>query len=273
MQLCAPCCRGSAFPTRRTPTRFFTHSPALLAPSLSLAVPVAVSQDPVDAGYAQLLCASSDEDEPHGATDSSGLGAGASSPAGGPEAGLAAADRMLQMLEADYLRCLEAEARPSAAAHAQPATGGRTAMEGAEDCRGSGHKDGGVSLAAAEPEGTASVADIGTSSAPLGDGGGDAAAVDCISTDSAGSDTDAMRVAAGTDHAPAAEAGALAPAADVAAATRAADGGAFAQAAASSSIGDVQAAMAGITLPPSAWPSWAQNMGEKELIERLRTNV
>ena len=52
-----------------------------------------------------------------------------------------------------------------------------------------------------------------------------------------------------------------------------AQGGAFAQAVADSPIGDVKAAMAGITLPPTAWPSWARDVSEAELLDRLRTNA
>ena len=49
--------------------------------------------------------------------------------------------------------------------------------------------------------------------------------------------------------------------------------GAFAQAVASSSADDIQAAMAGISLPSTAWPAWAQDVSEKELLDRMRANL
>ena len=86
----------------------------------------AAPQDPVDAGYTQLLCGSSDEDN-----DATTDGAETALGAHNPEDGGTAADRLLHMLEADYFRCLEAERSVPVEPSSLPGTADRNASRDA----------------------------------------------------------------------------------------------------------------------------------------------
>lgn len=214
----------------------------------------------MDAGYTQLLCGSSDEDNdadaPVGAVDK-GIGSR------DLEVSETAADRLLHMLEADYHRCLEAER--STAAEASPKAPSSVDAERE------------VSIGVATCEHTVE----GGSRAPVDDGGGESRAPPEEGTRIAGQgdaeagDDAADRLCADASAAPqgADIAAAAAPADSTSAVAGDVQGGAFAQAVASSSVGDIQAAMAGISLPPTAWPAWAQDVSEKELLDRLRANA
>ena len=234
----------------------------------------AAPQDPVDAGYTQLLCGSSDEDN-----DATTDGAETALGAHNPEDGGTAADRLLHMLEADYFRCLEAERSVPVEPSSLPGTADRNAS-----------RDAASGLHESEPGPVAPVHDHAAKARYDGNGPTPQEDMDgVVGPDKADSDTGG---GAGGGGAGGGDAGGRPVEASVASAASAdadddaavrsastscvvssAQGGAFAQAVADSPIGDVKAAMAGITLPPTAWPSWARDVSEAELLDRLRTNA
>lgn len=236
----------------------------------------AAPQDPVDAGYTQLLCGSSDEDNNEDATTD---GAERALGAHNLEASVTAADRLLHMLETDYLRCLEAErsapVEPSSLAGTADRKASRDARSGLHESEPSPVTPGHDHAVKAYYDGTCAL--------PQDDTGGG------VGLDQADSDTvggagggGAGGDGAGGIHAEASMASAASADADddaavcsasISSVASDAQGGAFAQAVADSPVGDIKAAMAGITLPPAAWPSWARDVSETELLERLRTNA
>eukprot|EP01043_Picozoa_sp_COSAG02_P023058 COSAG02_NODE_1219_length_13812_cov_108.713629_11_plen_265_part_00 len=258
----------------RTKATYATHYSAspwrwpLLLPSVKHAVVTTATvlryalsaplQDPVDAGYTQLLCASSDDDDGDAPTGADYKDVGPC----GLEPSETAADRLLHMLEADYHRCLEAERSTSTEASPQTtfsADAGREAPTG---------------LDAGEDGADADCV------APIGSGGGDSRAPkegSVIAGQSDSGDDASGRLFADVSAAPAAsqdaDIAAAAPTESTSPPAGVVQGGAFAQAVASSSVDDIQAAMAGISLPPAAWPAWAQDVSEKELLGRLRANA
>ena len=197
-------------------------------------------QDPADAGYTQLVCGSSDEDG-DAATDGVGWAAGARE----LEESGTAADRLLHMLEADYHRCLDADQsarhEPGAefvASGVDEATSGGGSPAPAEESKGTG--------AASKDD-----SETNEDGADRPHNAGSEAWAASIDGDSNGAATAEFtgRAAGGSQA------------------------GAFAQAVAGSRVDDVRAAMAGISLPPDAWPAWARDVGEKELLDRLRANA
>ncbi len=265
----------------RTKATYATHCSAspwrwpLLLPPVKHAVVTTASvlcyvlsaplQDPVDAGYTQLLCGSSDNDDddddddngdaPNGA-DYKGVGSR------GLEPSETAADRLLHMLEADYHRCLEAERSNPTEASSEAtfsADAGQEAPTGLDACEHGVEPDfvpvrGGESRA--PPEEGSVIA--GQSDSEAGNDASGRLRADASTALEASQDADIA---------------AAAPAESTSAPAGVVQGGAFAQAVASSSVDDIQAAMAGISLPPAAWPAWAQDVSEKELLDRLRANV
>ena len=205
---------------------------------------MAAEQDPADAGYTQLVCGSSDEDG-DAATDGAERAVGACDLGEGGTA----ADRLLHMLEADYHRCLEADR----SARHEPGAGSVPAVQATVDEATSG---GGSSAPAEENKGVGAAP---TRDSETGEGGADRPRTDVSEALAAASiDSDSNSAA---------------PAESTGRAAGGFQGGAFAQAVASSSVDDVRVAMAGISLPPDAWPAWARDVGEKELLDRLRTNA
>ena len=217
----------------------------------------AAPQDPVGAGYTQLICGSSDEDNdedtPSGADDkridSREL-----------QVSETAADRLLHMLEADYHRCLEAERSTPAAP--SPADADREASTGVDACEHKAEAGSVVHIAGGGGGESRTPPEEGTGIA--GDGGceagDDAAGKLCADVSAASRDTDIAAATAPADPTGSVAGGGI-------------QSGAFAQAVASSSADDIQAAMAGISLPSTAWPAWAQDVSEKELLDRMRANL
>lgn len=229
----------------------------------------AAPQDPADAGYTQLLCGSSDEDN----DEDDVTGRGESRFHAGETR--TAADRLLAMLELDYRRCVEGGGSGLAvrSSHALASVDKR-AMVDMASCRhvsSAGAIQDTVDEAASgenRHEPRAASKGIAAADQDASVTGNNSCTRFCV--DDSGLSASSVVDADGDTAAPADnDCDTAAPAARNSVAVNS-DNGAFAQAVAETPIDDVRVAMAGITLPPAAWPSWAQDMSEKELLVRLQ---